>query len=165
MMEWADQASKLVFQQADDPDEDNIVTFINLALLYYSQGIWHRSFIHKGNAFFVFRTCFADVILTGNATLLAEGLGLGSERTGKEDLMESESRRRLYWACYLINCHAAEPSGIITAEPSDSTVNLSLPWREEDFERGIPSQPQASLMSDQSNGSLFCELIKAMTIW
>jgi hypothetical protein len=64
MMEWADRASKLVFQEADNPHEDNIVTFMNLALLFYSQGIWRRSFICKGKAFFVFRKFPADVILS-----------------------------------------------------------------------------------------------------
>ncbi|KAJ5611968.1 hypothetical protein N7528_009073 [Penicillium herquei] len=48
MMEWADRAGKLVFREAESLQEDNIVTFMNLALLLYSQGIWRRSFIHKG---------------------------------------------------------------------------------------------------------------------
>jgi hypothetical protein len=49
MMEWANRAGKLVFQEAETPLEDNTVTFLNLALLFYARGLWTRSFIHKGN--------------------------------------------------------------------------------------------------------------------
>lgn len=103
--------------------------------------------------------------LVGNANLLVQILGLGCERIGTEDLWESEVRRRRFWACHLINSHAAEPAYIGTVEPSDSTLKLLLPSREEDFEVGKPSQPQTCLSSSHSNGGLFCELIKAMTIW
>lgn len=148
MMEWADRAGKLVFQEVENPHEDNIVTFINLALLFYARGLWRRSYIHKGNA-----------------TLLAQILGLGSDHPGKEDLWESEVRRRRFWASYLIEGHSSESTSMIVRQPPESTLKLTLPWREEDFEVGIPSQPRACLDSGQSNGGLFCELIKAMTIW
>ncbi|OCT45726.1 hypothetical protein CLCR_01616 [Cladophialophora carrionii] len=46
--EWADQAGKLAFQDIENPTEDHVVTFMNLALFWYSQGAWRRSAIHKG---------------------------------------------------------------------------------------------------------------------
>lgn len=165
-MEWADRAGKLVFQEVENPHEDNIVTFINLALLFYSRGLWRRSYIHKGIILLVLRAPeLTAPNLAGNATLLAQTLGLGSDPPGKEDLWESEVRRRRFWASYLIEGHSSEPASMIVRQPSESTLKLTLPWREEDFEVGIPSQPRACLDSGQSNGGLFCELIKAMTIW
>lgn len=56
MMEWADRAGKLVFEEAENPHEDNIVTFMNLALLFYSQGMWRRSITHRGETLVVFGT-------------------------------------------------------------------------------------------------------------
>lgn len=103
--------------------------------------------------------------LAGNGTLLAQILGFGSDTSGKEDLWESEVRRRRFWACYLMDSHASEHTSILSARPSVSTLELTLPWREEDFEARKSSQPRTWLASDQSNEGLFCELIKAMTIW
>lgn len=48
MMEWAERAGKLVFQEVEDMFEDNIVSFVNLALFWHSQGSWRRSYLHKG---------------------------------------------------------------------------------------------------------------------
>lgn len=50
MIDWAERAGKLVFQEVENPNENNIVTFMNLGLFWYSQGIWRRSYIHKGIA-------------------------------------------------------------------------------------------------------------------
>ncbi len=48
MIEWAKRAGKLVFQDAEDLHEDNIVTFAILALFWYSQGSWRLCYLHKG---------------------------------------------------------------------------------------------------------------------
>ena len=45
--EWAERASKIVLQEADDPQDDNIVALINLAHFWYSQGAWQRFYLHK----------------------------------------------------------------------------------------------------------------------
>ncbi|KAI8714907.1 hypothetical protein NCS52_01211600 [Fusarium sp. LHS14.1] len=50
MIEWAKKAGKLVFQEAEELHEDNLVTFFNLALFWHSQGSWRVSYLHKGNA-------------------------------------------------------------------------------------------------------------------
>jgi hypothetical protein len=41
--EWAERGTRLVFQEADEPEEENIPAFINLALFWYSQGMWRKS--------------------------------------------------------------------------------------------------------------------------
>ncbi len=46
--EWAERAARLAFQDVEEPHEENVVTFLNLALFWYSQGSWRKSFIHKG---------------------------------------------------------------------------------------------------------------------
>lgn len=48
MIEWAKKAGRLVFQEAEDLHEENIVTFSNLALFWHSQGSWRISQLHKG---------------------------------------------------------------------------------------------------------------------
>lgn len=63
-----------------------------------------------------------------------------------------------------MDSHASESISIL-GEPLENTSKLTLPWREEDFEIGTPSHPRTCIESSQSNGGLFCELIKAMTFW
>ncbi|KFZ17772.1 hypothetical protein V501_01572 [Pseudogymnoascus sp. VKM F-4519 (FW-2642)] len=144
--QWAERAGKLAFQEVESPNEDNIVAFINLALFWYSQGSWRRSYIHKGNAL-----------------QLAHLLGFGTERPDKEGSLESEIQRRRFWACYLMNCHA--PESMSVPEISKTAQKLRLPWRDEDFEAGFCAEPGVSLDSGQSNGGIFSELVKAMTYW
>jgi hypothetical protein len=57
---WAERAGKLVFQELEEPHDDNIVTFINLALFWYSQGSWRRSFMLKGSQVVGLRRPMAD---------------------------------------------------------------------------------------------------------
>lgn len=60
-------------------------------------------------------------------------------------------------------CHTAE--SLYTREPLESTLNLPLPWPEEDFVAGCPRHEMVSMASGRSNNGLYCELIKAMTFW
>lgn len=48
MTKWAKKAGTLVFQEVEDLQEDNIVTFCNLSLFWHSQGSWRISYLHKG---------------------------------------------------------------------------------------------------------------------
>ena len=41
--EWAERGTRLVFEEADEPNEENIPAFMNLALYWYSQGMWRKS--------------------------------------------------------------------------------------------------------------------------
>lgn len=52
MTEWAERAGKLVFQEAEDMHEDSIVSYVNLALFWHSQGSWRISYLHKGRRAF-----------------------------------------------------------------------------------------------------------------
>ena len=47
MIEWAKRAGKLVFQNAEDLHDDNIVTFSILGLFWYGQGSWRLCYLHK----------------------------------------------------------------------------------------------------------------------
>lgn len=61
MIEWAQRAGSLVFREAEELHEDNIVTFCNLALFWHSQGSWRIAFLHKGTD--VFRLKYAGLSL------------------------------------------------------------------------------------------------------
>ncbi|KAH7011168.1 hypothetical protein EDB80DRAFT_711345 [Ilyonectria destructans] len=146
MIEWAKKAGRLVFQEAEDLHEENIVTFSNLALFWHSQGSWRISQLHKGNAY-----------------QLLYIIGLGSKVPSTESSLESEIRRRRFWACYLMHCYSSERLTLF--EPIANMENLPLPWTEEDFQAGISRCPSVSLKSGQSNGGIFGELIKGLTFW
>ena len=62
-----------------------------------------------------------------------------------------------------MDCHA--PESMIAHGPTESTTKLTLPWPEEDFEIGMSRLPKVCIDSDQGNGGLYCEIIKAMTLW
>ncbi|KAI0425589.1 hypothetical protein F5Y09DRAFT_321428 [Xylaria sp. FL1042] len=146
MLEWAQKAGKLVLQDAEELAWENVVTFMNLALFWHSQGSWRRAYFHKGNAF-----------------LLLDLLGLGPKSHQIENALESEIRRRRFWACYVMHCHTSDngaefgPKGVVR--------KLPLPWPDEEFDAGVGAPSQASLSSEGSGGGVFAELIKAATIW
>ena len=54
MIEWANRAGKLVFQNVQNCCEDNIVTFCILGLFWYTQGKWRLCYLYKG------RICQSD---------------------------------------------------------------------------------------------------------
>jgi hypothetical protein len=97
--------------------------------------------------------------------LLTQSFGFDCEKREKESLWDAEIRRRRFWAYYLTNSHASEPSNMMLTEPSPRAKRLTLPWREEDYELGIPTILRPCLESEQTHGGLYCELIKAMTYW
>ena len=101
--------------------------------------------------------------ITGNASQLVHIIGLGSETICMDNSWESEIRRRRFWACYLMRCHNSER--FLLLEPDADILNLALPWPEEDFDAGVSKCPRVSLESVQSNGGIFSELIKALTLW
>ncbi|KAH8897750.1 hypothetical protein GQ53DRAFT_884572 [Thozetella sp. PMI_491] len=146
MVEWAQRASQLVFQEIDKFHDDNVVTFLNLALFWHSQGSWRTSLLHKGNAY--------QSLLIG---------GLGSKAVRSANGLEFEIKRRRFWACYLMHCHTADRSS--SFEAIADVQNLALPWPEEDFEAGIASGPIATLSAAQGNKSVFAEVIKGLTLW
>ncbi|KAG5808900.1 hypothetical protein H9Q74_006429 [Fusarium xylarioides] len=48
MTKWAKEAGALVFQDAEELSDDNLLTFCNLSLFWHSQGSWRISYLHKG---------------------------------------------------------------------------------------------------------------------
>ncbi|KAI0454672.1 hypothetical protein F5B21DRAFT_504148 [Xylaria acuta] len=146
MLEWAQSAGKLVFQEVEELARGNIVTYMNLALFWHSQGARRRAYLYKGHAF-----------------LLLDLLGLGPKSLYTENSLQSEIRRRHFWACYVMHCHTSEKGAQFKLE--GDTSKLPLPWSDEDFDTGLARNPPVSLDSEESNGSVFAELIKATTIW
>lgn len=90
-------------------------------------------------------------------------LGLGPKSLHTENSLQSEIRRRHFWACYIMHCHTSEKGAQFKLE--DASAALSLPWTDEDFDAGLAGHPRVSLESEDSNGSVFAELVKATTIW
>jgi len=48
MVEWAQQAGKLAFQEIHEFTEDCLVTMSSLSLFWHSQGSWRMAMLHKG---------------------------------------------------------------------------------------------------------------------
>ncbi|KAI1259592.1 hypothetical protein F5Y18DRAFT_408672 [Xylariaceae sp. FL1019] len=146
MEQWAKKAGKLVFENAEELAQENIVTFLNLALFWHSLGAWRRAYLHKGNAF-----------------QLQDIVGLGPRSLQTENTLESEIRRRRFWACYAMHCHTSERGNQFQLK--GPIMTLPFPWPEEDFEDGVGRHGQNCIEDDRSDGALFSELIRIMTIW
>ncbi|KAJ4232970.1 hypothetical protein NW759_001752 [Fusarium solani] len=146
MIEWAKKAGILVFQEAEELHEDNLVTFFNLALFWHSQGSWRVSYLHKGNA-----------------CQLIHIIGLGSPRSRNAGLLTSEIRRRRLWACYLMHCFSSEK--LFRFNSIADIQALALPWPEPDFRQGASKAPSSYLNSKGSSRSIFAELIRGLTLW
>ncbi|KAH7177272.1 hypothetical protein DER46DRAFT_118490 [Fusarium sp. MPI-SDFR-AT-0072] len=143
MTKWAKEAGPLVFQDAEDLSDDNLVTFCNLSLFWHSQGSWRISYLHKGNA------C---QLLHINGTGPKNGSSLGAE-----------SRRRRFWACYLFHCFSCEK--LFRFEAIADIENLPLPWPEEDFAVGSSRSAIATIANGVCSESIFGELIRGLNLW
>lgn len=157
MTKWAKKAGSLVFQDAEDLNHDNIVTHCNLSLFWHSQGSWRISYLHKGNS--PTKTSTHLLILSGNACQLLHIIGPGSNTP----TLESEIRRRRFWACYLMHCFSSEK--LFRFEAIADFENLPLPWSEDSFEAGIPPDKVATIENGVDTGSVFAELIRGLHLW
>ena len=163
MIDWAKRAGRLVFQEAEELHEDNVVTFCNLALFWNSQGSWRIALLHKG--MFEGHNSPHPTNHQYKAMLcqLLHTIGLGSKTLRHETSFQAEVRRRRFWACYLTHCHLGEMT-----QPFEPWVmkEMALPWPETDFKRQALTVPQAYLEdSEPSSGSVFEELARVLTIW
>jgi hypothetical protein len=104
-----------------------------------------------------------NLILTGIAYQLIHTIGLGSAKLRPNNSWEAEIRRRHVWASYLMQCQSADK--LVLFEPIADMPSLTLPWPEEDFETRIPRCPPVYLKSGRSNGGIYAELVKALTLW
>lgn len=158
MIEWAKRAGKLVFQEAEELHEENIVTFCNLALFWHSQGSWRISHLHKGMRDHFQSSPPRDdyrVLLVSNSPANASQLlyitGLGSTLESRVDSsLDAEIRRRRFWACYLLHCYSSERLSLF--QPVDDAQSLPLPWPEPDYDSGLSRPPCPSLTSDGDAG-------------
>jgi hypothetical protein len=104
MMEWAQRASRRVFQELHEFHDDSLVTFVNMSLFWMSQGSWRMAILHKGPR--VIRVGTWKTVLMffwiGSACNLLAIIGTGSG-TFRQTTWESEIRRRRCWACYLMH--------------------------------------------------------------
>ncbi|KAH7191847.1 uncharacterized protein B0J16DRAFT_393909 [Fusarium flagelliforme] len=142
MTQWARKAGSLVFQDAEDLNDDNIVTHCNLSLFWHSQGSWRISYLHKGNA-----------------CQLLHIIGTGSSSAS----LESETRRRKFWACYLMHCFSSEK--LFRFEAIADVGNLPLPWSDDSFEAGVTLDGVATVENGVDTGSVFAELIRGLHLW
>ncbi|KAF5623176.1 uncharacterized protein FTJAE_10699 [Fusarium tjaetaba] len=143
MTKWAKEAGARVFQDAEELNDDNLVTFCNLSLFWHSQGSWRISYLHKGNA------C---------QLLHIKGTG-----TKNESSIEAELRRRQFWTCYLFHCFSCEK--LFRFEAIADIENLPLPWSEEDFAAGASRLAVATIANGDCSGSIFAELIRGLNLW
>ncbi|KAK6371287.1 hypothetical protein LTS17_009018 [Exophiala oligosperma] len=148
MIEWAQRAGKLVFQEVEDLDEDNIVTFLTLGLFWHSQGAWRTCYLYKGS---------------GTAFNLMSITGLGEDTMRAQKSLKCEIRRRRFWTFYLMHCHNGEDFSIV--RQTADIDNLPLPWPSKDFKSGITDTAPAFLNSKTSNGGVYMEVIRALTLW
>ncbi|OAQ82132.1 fungal specific transcription factor domain-containing protein [Purpureocillium lilacinum] len=115
---WAEEAGRLAFSQVENPTEDNLVTFLNLTLFWYSQGQWQRMIVYEGNA-----ACTSRVLGLGTSQSLAQNPSFSAELS-----------RRRFWACFLINQFGNEAARCPKMNLADFE-GIMLPCNEEDFEQ------------------------------
>ncbi|RFN45506.1 hypothetical protein FIE12Z_10269 [Fusarium flagelliforme] len=137
MTEWAKKAGSLVFQDAEDLNDDNIVTHCNISLFWHNQGSWRIR----------------------NACQLLHIIGTGSSTAS----LKSEIRRRRFWACYLMHCFSSEK--LFRFEAIADVESLPLPWPENSFEAGLPPDEVATIGNGVDTGSIFAELIRGLHLW
>ncbi|QGI62845.1 hypothetical protein CEK27_006816 [Fusarium fujikuroi] len=142
MTKWAKEAGALVFQDAEELNDDNLVTFCNLSLCPHS-GL-----------------TFSLLTLPGNACQLLHINGTGPKNGSS---LEAELRRRRFWACYLFHCFSCEK--LFRFEAIADIENLPLPWSEEDFAVGTSSSAVATIANGVGSGSIFAELIRGLNLW
>lgn len=161
---WAQKSAQLAFREVEEFHDDAAVTFLTLALLWHSQGSWRNTYLYKGTElFFYIRRISSTQLLQGIAYQMLTIIGLGAETTNTDNSWESESRRRRLWACYLMHCH--DNGKLSSFEPLTLSPHLPLPWPEAEFEAGISESSPVTLTSSESNGGIYAELTKVLTLW
>lgn len=145
---WAEEAGRLVFSQTETPTEENIVTFLNLAMFWYSQGRWQRVLVHESNA-----VCTVRVL----------GLGFNAETT--ENSLAAELSRRRLWACFLVNQFTyGFGSGLSHRMNILDLAAVDLPCDEDYFESSSFSA-EYFFCGYKPRTSIFAELIRLTSIW
>lgn len=87
-------------------------------------------------------------------------LGMGFQGTEYSNDLQTEIKRRRYWAVYLHNTHATDT--LFTKDPEDL---LPLPWTDEEFNAGWCDGGPMVLRDPTRNDSVYGELIRVLTLW
>jgi hypothetical protein len=101
-------------------------------------------------------------MITASACTLLAIIGIGSGTSHTANTWDAEIRRRRAWATYLMHCHNAEATSSFAITGMDK---VPLPWPEADFEAGYTRSAPVTLESRQSNGGIFAEVIKILSLW
>ncbi|KIL85000.1 cupin 2 domain-containing protein [Fusarium avenaceum] len=143
--EWAEEAGRLALSQVEFPTEDNLVTFLNLTLFWFSQGQWQRMMAFEANA-----QCTSRL------------LGLGKSPLAQANTIEAELSRRRLWACFIINQFidrtASNKMEILEFK------DVPLPCDEQDFRIGAIPEQNATWSRQNGTSSIFAELIKISSL-
>jgi hypothetical protein len=143
--EWAEQATKLLFREAEIPQEDKVAAFIILCLYWYGQGDWQRSIIHEGNALIHLRlSCSPRFFDSSKHSLLAE-----------------LSCRR-FWAAYIINQFVSEAA---TSFAASTISKLRLPCEEERLENSPITFSKITIQDQVRTPSLYAEVVRVTALW
>ncbi|PTB35162.1 hypothetical protein M441DRAFT_94006 [Trichoderma asperellum CBS 433.97] len=156
--ELATEAERLVFARLASPSEENLVTLVNLTLLWYAQGQWRRAAIHLSNA-----QCTSRILGLGRKPLL--GYSNNQEQT-VGDFITAELSRRRFWAVFLLSQFAKGDDCYqqFEAELKDP-AGVKAPCNEQMF------QPLGNTNLDRHFGnqivvdSLYAHMIRVTSMW
>jgi hypothetical protein len=143
--EWAEQAAKLLFREAEVPEEEKVVAFTILCLYWYGQGDWQRSIMHEGNALIHLRLACSPRFFEGP----------------KQSLQTELSCRR-FWAAYIINQFVSEPA---TSFSWTKISKLKLPCEENYFESGTIPSTKITLQDQVRTPTLYAEVVRVTALW
>ncbi|KAF2102508.1 hypothetical protein NA57DRAFT_52077 [Rhizodiscina lignyota] len=144
--EWATRAADLVSQKLGEPEEENIVTFINVALYWYSEGKWRKCYIYKWNG-----------------VEIAYVLGIPSRRRETAETLGTELSRRRFWACFCIMSFGAKPL-FLANNSLDLLENVPLPCSDQGYENGT-STNETERTAALGDDSVYADLIRALALW
>ncbi|KIV98001.1 hypothetical protein PV10_01695 [Exophiala mesophila] len=141
--EWASIAGSMVATELGEPKEENIVTFINLALYWYSEGEWRKAFIYKWNGI-----------------QIAYVLGVPAPSPhGTTSSLRTEVTRRRFWACACIMLFGSKADFVVSTL-SDSLTKVPLPCPESRFGKDTLSPP-----TESGHNTIFAALIHILMLW
>lgn len=143
--EWAVEAGKLALSEAEDPTEDNLITFLTLALFWSSRNDSQRVEIHSGAMLGTFRA-----------------LGFPTNDFGNDDPLGAELSRRRLWACFIISqfCNWIDCASM----EFENFEEISVPCDDLEFETDN-FQRSPILIEDQHNGNFYTQMIGLSSIW
>lgn len=89
--------------------------------------------------------------------------GLGQDAIYAQKSLKCEISRRRFWTFYLMHCHNGEDFAPV--HQTADIDSLPLPWPSKDFEIGLTDTVPGFLNSETSNGGVYMEVIRALTLW